>query len=62
MDDFAQFIYNENHNIISDGTMIYTQMKDSPQIEWKLQYALNSRVPWYFANNFSVSITKPAVM
>ena len=33
MDDFAQCIYNENHNIISDGTMIYTQMKDSPQIE-----------------------------
>ena len=61
VNDFAQFIENQNCNILADDAMIYSFGIDIPEIESKLQYALNTLTPWC-ANRLSISAQKSAVM
>ena len=62
VNDFAQYIENQNCNIFADDAMIYSFGRDIPEIESKLQYALNSLTPGHSANRLSISAQKSAVM
>ena len=62
VNDFAQYIENQNCNIFADDAMIYSFGRDIPEMESNLQCALNSLTPWYSANRLSISAQKSAVM
>ena len=62
VNDFAQYIDNQNCNIFADDAMIYSFGIDIPETESKLQCALNTLTPWYSANRLSISAQKSAVM
>ena len=53
---------NQNCNIFADDAMIYSVGRDIPEIESKLQCALNTLTPWYSANRLSISAQKSTVM
>ena len=62
VNDFAQYIDNQNCNIFADDAMNYSFGIDIPETESKLQCALNRLTPWYSANRLSISAQKSAVM
>ena len=62
VNDFAQYTENQNCNISANDAMIYSFDIDIPEIESKLQCALNTLTPWYSANRLSISAQKSAVM
>ena len=62
VNDFAQYIDNQNCNIFADDAMIYSFGIDIQETKSKLQCALNTLTPWYSGNRLSISAQKSAVM
>ena len=62
VDEFPQYIGNQNCNIFADDAMIYSLGNDIKETEANLQSALDSLAPWYRANRLSINTNKSAVM
>ena len=62
VNEFPQYIGNQNCNIFADDAMIYSFGNDIKETEANLQSALDSLAPWYRANMLSINTNKSAVM
>ena len=55
VNEFPQYIRNQNCNIFADDAMIYSFGNDIKETEANLQSALDSMAPWYRANRLSIN-------
>ena len=62
VNEFPQYIGNQNCNIFTDDAMIFSFGNDIKETEANLQSALDSLTPWYRANRLSINTNKSAVM
>ena len=62
VNEFPQYIGNQNCNIFADDAMIYSFGNDIIKTEGNLQSALVSLSPWYRTNKLSINTNKSVVM
>ena len=62
VNEFTQYIGNQNCNIFADDAMIYSFGNGIIENEANLQNALDSLSPWYTSNMLNISTIKSYVM
>ena len=62
VNDICQFVGNQNCNIFSDDTILYSFGTDADEVNSSLQLALNSVENWYSSNLLSLSKEKSVTL
>ena len=62
VNDLPQHVQNQNCNIFTDDTMIYSFGSNVEELSRKMQGALESIMPWHMTNRLSIDANKSAVM
>ena len=62
VEEFPQYIGNQNCNILADVAMIYSFGNDIIETESNLQSDLDALSPWYRANRLSINTDKSALI
>ena len=62
VNDLPQHIKNEQCNMFADDIIIYSSGQSIPEIQSKLQMAIDSVIPWDESNRLAVNTEKSSVM
>ena len=62
VNDFPQHVQNENCNIFTDDTIIYSFGSNAHELMTHLQGAIDSAIPWYTSNRLGIIADKSVVM